>query len=132
MEQPEIYNNLFKLLSHIKEVQLDVIENSHSCNQTISTFISNKSIEVDDETMAALQYQDILSQQLNAVVESIDAILVNIQSFKHMYTEDSKLIVENIDKLNDKVNKVLDEAKRKREAFKGNSLDEESGDVEFF
>jgi len=129
-----ILNSIEELLTHIQDVQKDVIGLSTDSLLKISNFMEKNELEVDEEVAAALQYQDIISQQLNATIEAIDSIKLNINRFSHLYKSDEDLAVESMNKLHDKLNATLNEAKDKKDRFSGKFADnsEELDEIEFF
>jgi len=128
-----MFSSLNNLLEHIKEVERDTIQISQSAQMKLSNFIEEKNIELTDEATEALQYQDIVSQQLSATVEAISLVQKSIQIFAHNFEADEKLIDENSLKLRKKLDDVLSEAKAKKEAFSGNVKDSSNeNEIEFF
>jgi len=128
-----IFDSLNELLEHIKQVERDTITISKEAQMKLSSFIESNNIEIDDEAAEALQYQDIVSQQLSATIEAIELVQKNLQMFSHSFSEDEKIADDSIIKLRKKMNAVLDEAKAKKEAFSGhvkNKSDEH--EIEFF
>ncbi len=128
-----IFDSLNSLLEHIKEVERDTINISKEAQLKLSAFIEHNKIEIDDEAAEALQYQDIVSQQLSATIEAIEAVQKNLQLFAHTFKEDEKIADESVVKLRKKLSSVLDDAKAKKEAFLGHvkNTDDEH-DIEFF
>lgn len=129
-----ILNSIEELLTHIQDVQKDVIGLSTESLLKISSFIENNNLEIDEDVATALQYQDIISQQLNATIEAIDSIKININRFSHLYKSDENLAVESMNKLHDKLNATLNDAKDKKDRFSGKFADssEEVDEIEFF
>ena len=129
-----ILNSVDELLTHIKDVQLDVSNLSNDSLLRMSRYIDKNSLEIDDDISTALQYQDIINQQLNAIVEAIDSMRHSIRVFNHAYESDTNLVNENLNKLQDKLNLALEEAKDKKSRFSGNrnSEETESDEIEFF
>jgi len=128
-----IFDSLNELLEHIKQVERDTITISKEAQMKLSSFIESNNIEIDDEAAEALQYQDIVSQQLSATIEAIELVQKNLQMFSDSFSEDEKIADDSITKLRKKMNAVLDEAKAKKEAFSGhvkNKSDEH--EIEFF
>jgi len=98
-----------------------------------SQFIEKNSIELDDNAMQALQYQDIISQQLSATIEAIDSVQKSIDIFENAYDSDEKIASDSIDKLHSKLAKTLQKAKERRDAFSGKlGHEDESDEIEFF
>jgi len=129
-----ILDSVYDLLTHIKEVQQDAIDLSSESLLKISDFIESNNLEIDDNVASALQYQDIISQQLTAIIEAIDSVQNNIDRFNHSYKTDEDIAVESMNKLEEKLSLALGEAKDKKDRFSGkfanNNADEE--DIEFF
>jgi ribosome-associated translation inhibitor RaiA len=99
----------------------------------LSGFIEKNSIELDDDAMKALQYQDIISQQLSATIDAIDSVQKSIEIFESAYDSDEKIASESIDKLHSKLAKTLQKAKDRRDAFSGKLGNEnETDEIEFF
>jgi len=121
-----VLNSLDKLLEHIKEVQLDVISLSNDSLLKMSNFIEENNIEVDENILTALQYQDIITQQLTATIKAIDSVKVDIKRFSHTYDSD-----ENLQK---KLNTTLADAKEKKDRFSGKTVQNnvDSNEIEFF
>ena len=122
------------LLDHIKHVENDMIELSRDSSIKIANFIEKNSLEVDDDVAEALQYQDIISQQLSATIEAIESVQKSIALFEHSSKNDEVIAIESIGKLHKKLNDSLDRAKERRAAFSGKVLAEDAIDdgIEFF
>ena len=121
------------LLSHIKDVQLDVIELSNESLMKMSSFMENNKLEIDEDISTALQYQDIITQQLNATIEAIDSMKKSIDIFSHAYKSDEGLANKSIAKLQEKLNATLQDAKDKKSRFSGKFADSNADDeIEFF
>ncbi len=128
-----IFDSLYELLEHIKQVEQDTISISKEAQMKLSTFMEHKNIELDDEAAEALQYQDIVSQQLSATIEAIELVQKNLQMFAHNFKEDEKIADESILKLRAKMSTVLDEARAKKDAFSGHIKDKtDDHEIEFF
>jgi hypothetical protein len=128
-----IFDSLYELLDHIKQVEQDTISISKEAQMKLSSFMENKNIELDDEAAEALQYQDIVSQQLSATIEAIELVQKNLQMFAHNFKEDEKIADDSILKLRAKMNTVLDEAKAKKDAFSGHIKGKsDEHEIEFF
>ncbi len=128
-----ILNSVDSLLEHIKNVQEDVINLSHDSIVKINSYIEKNNLEVDDDVLTAMQYQDIVSQQLNATIEAIDSMRSSIEIFSHAYKSDENLATESITKLQEKLNTTLKEAQDKKDRFSGKSALEDADDaIEFF
>ena len=128
-----ILDSVDELLTHIKDVQTDAIKLSSESLLMISNFIEKNNLEIDDEVATALQYQDIISQQLTAIVEAIESVQCNIDRFNHSHKTDEGLAVDSIKKLQDKLSITIQDAKDKKNRFSGKSADNADLDeIEFF
>lgn len=128
----DLFESISILLEHIKVVQTDVIEMTKDSYLTLSTIFAKFQDQLPDEALESLQYQDIVSQQLTAIVEAIDMVQKNIEYFTHSNKEDSKMVQENIEKLSLKLDETVEKARAKRDAFSGKVGHSESDDIEFF
>ena len=129
-----ILKSVDELLDHIKNVQRDVISLSGESLMKMSGFIEKNSIEVDEDILTALQYQDIITQQLSATIEAIDSMKSSMERFSHAYESDENLAAQSIDKLREKLNSTLQEAKEKKDRFSGKSAQQsiDTEEIEFF
>ena len=129
-----ILNSLDELLEHIKEVQLDVISLSNDSLLKMSNFIEKNSLEIDEDISTALQYQDIITQQLNASIEAIDSMKTSINRFNHAFESDESLASESLSKLQIKLTQTLQDAKDKKSRFSGKTSEHEAptDEIEFF
>ncbi len=128
-----IFDSLHELLEHIKQVEQDTINISKEAQMKLSTFMENKNIELDDDAAEALQYQDIVSQQLSATIEAIELVQKNLLMFSHTFKADEKIADDSIVKLRSKMNTVLKEARAKKEAFSGHLKSQsDENEIEFF
>ncbi len=126
-------DSIEELLIHIKEVQLDVIELSNESLMKMSSFMEKNGLEIDEDISTALQYQDIVTQQLNATVEAIDSMNKSIEIFSHAFKNDEGLANESLAKLQEKLTATLKEAKDKKSRFSGKHAPEHAEDeIEFF
>lgn len=121
-----------ELLEHIKEVQQDTIKLSQDSTMMLSRFIEESKIELNDNAATALQYQDIIAQQLTATIEAIDSTQKSIDIFESAYQSDEIIATSSLEKLQKKLSKTLEDAKRKRDAFSGKLTHKEEEDIEFF
>jgi len=128
----KILDSVHQLLEHIKEVERDTIELSQKSLLSITALIEKHKLEIDDDTAEALQYQDIISQQLSATIDAINGVQKSMSIYSHTFSEDESMAAESIDKLQSKLSGLLDVAKQKREAFSGNLDHHQSDEVEFF
>ena len=128
-----VFDSLNELLEHIKQVEQDTITISKEAQLKIAAFIERSGVEIDDEAAEALQYQDIVSQQLSATIEAIDLVQQNLQVFAHNFAEDEKMTDSSAALLRKKLDGVLETAQAKREAFSGHIKDtSDEHEIEFF
>jgi hypothetical protein len=129
----EFLTTLDGLLEHIKTVERETITLTQEAQLRIVRFIEKNKMSVDDETLEAMQYQDIIAQQLSATIEAIESAQEHMKYFIHAFTHDDKTAAESIAKMQGKLTCALDKAKEKHSAFSGkaNSEDDEDG-IEFF
>ena len=128
-----IFDSLNDLLEHIKQVEKDTITISQEAQMKLSSFIEKNNIEIDDEAAEALQYQDIVSQQLTATIEAIELVQKNLQMFAHTFKQDEIIADESVLKLRSKMNVVLEEARAKKDAFSGHiKAKSDENEIEFF
>ena len=128
----ELFESIGVLLDHIKTVQLDVIDMTKSSYMTVSEIFSQFQGQLPDKALESLQYQDIVSQQLSAIVEAIEIVQKNIEYYTHATIEDSKMVQKNLQKLGNKLDDAIRRAKEKRDAFSGKVGHENADDIEFF
>lgn len=124
-------SSIKELLQHIKEVEQDSIEMSKDSMMVLSTFIENNNLAVDEDAAKALQYQDIISQQLSATIEAIESVQKSIEIFENAYKSDEQMAQDSIAKLRDKLDGALNSAKDRRSAFSGTTKSDEDS-IEFF
>ena len=128
-----IFDSLNNLLEHIKQVEQDTINISKEAQMKLSSFIERNEIQIDDEAAEALQYQDIVSQQLTATIEAIDLVQKNLQMFAHTFREDERIADDSVVKLRSKMDTVLEQAQAKKDAFSGHVKDKtDEHEIEFF
>jgi len=122
-----------ELLSHIKEVEQDTIQMSQDSMIMLDTFLEENKIELDDNAIKALQYQDIISQQLSATIDAIDSVQKSINIFENAYKSDEQIASDSLDKLHSKLTDAITKAKDRRDAFSGKlGHKDESDEIEFF
>jgi len=125
-------SSISELLTHIKEVEEDIIKMSEDSMLALSNFIEKNSIELDENAAKSLQYQDIISQQLRATIDAIDSVQKSIKIFENAYQSDEKIANDSVKKLNAKLSKTLSMAKDRRDAFSGKLGSEDQEEIEFF
>ena len=128
-----ILDSVDSLLEHIESVQKDVTSLSNESLLKMSSYIERNNLEVDDDISTALQYQDIITQQLSATIEAIESMRNSIKIFTHAFESDENLAQDSMAKLQEKLNSTLADAKDKKSRFSGQtSGDEVSDEIEFF
>ena len=128
-----ILDSVDSLLEHIEQVQKDVINLSGDSLLKMSNYIEKNQLEVDDDISTALQYQDIITQQLNATIDAIESMRKSINRFSHAFESDENLAQDSMKKLQEKLNITLAEAKDKKNRFSGKVSDDDASDeIEFF
>jgi len=125
-------SSINELLTHLKEVEQDTIKMSQDSMMMLSKFMEKNSIELDEGAAQALQYQDIISQQLSASIEAINSVQQSIKIFENAYESDEKIVSDSLDKLNGKLKSTLAIAKDRREAFSGKLGSSDQEEIEFF
>ena len=121
-----------ELLAHIKSVETDTIELSKKATLKLASFIEKSGCTLDDEAAEALQYQDIISQQLSATIEAIECVEQSIQRFEFAYSQDESLAIESMAKLQEKLNTAISKAQDKRDSFAGKTAHEDEDEILFF
>jgi len=120
------------LLAHIKEVQEDTIQMSQDSMMMLGDFLEKNNIEVDETAAKALQYQDIISQQLSATIDAIDSVEQSIEVFENAYHSDEKLVNDSMEKLRAKLAIAIEKAKDRKDAFSGKLGHDNEDEIEFF
>ncbi len=128
----ELFKSINDLLEHIKEVQEDVINMTKDSYMTFSEIFAQHQQSLPDRALETLQYQDIISQQLNATVDAIKSVQKNIDFFTHSSKEDSIMLQKNLKKLSKKLDEATEAARAKKDAFSGKVGHEDETDIEFF
>ena len=120
-----ILNAVNELLEHMQNVQVDVIKLSSDSLSNMSSFIEKNGLEVDEEILTSFQYQDIITQQLTANIETMQSIQKSILSFET--NQDTQILQEKLDLL-------LQDAKEKKERFSGKTVEQDvsAETIEFF
>lgn len=118
------------LLGHIKSVETEIIELSKASQMRVTAFIERNGLVLDDETLEALQYQDIISQQLSATTEAIGSAQSAIEG--EMKTEQG-LAVERLGQMQERLHMALEQAKERYSAFAGKTAaGSDEDEIEFF
>lgn len=125
-------NTLDRLLGHVVEVETEMIELSGESHRRISEWINHSGAAVSDEVLEAMQYQDILSQQLSATIEAVESIRAHMGELLECSTQNSLDVVNIIETIDAKLVEVLEKAEQKRKAFGGKIHQDVDDGIEFF
>ncbi len=133
LKTEDVLSSIIDILKHIDNVQKDVLELSEQTVITFHTYMKDHDLEHSAETLKAFQYQDIITQQIDAVSDAINNIEKNITVYLHALKEDHNTLGGSIEKLSNKLAQSLKIAQEKRDAFSGNAIDPHHGeDIAFF
>lgn len=125
-------NTLDGLLEHIKSVENETIDLTREGQLRIVRFLEKHKLVLDDDTMEAMQYQDIIAQQLSATIEAIENAQTHLRFFTRAFSEDDLMAVESIEKMHNKLTSALDTAKQKHSAYGGKLQHDTDDGIEFF
>jgi hypothetical protein len=133
MKNIELLESLDALLTHIRDIEMQSIEMSKASYLMFNGILHNHDITLNDEELEIMQYQDIVSQQLNATAEAIDAARKSIDFHKNSVQRGKhEIIAHSVEKLNQRLEIITKQAKKKHEAFAGNFHDNHDEEIEFF
>jgi hypothetical protein len=110
-------SSLDRVLEHVMGVEEEMIALSAASHRAISGWMRDAGAEVPDEVLEALQYQDILSQQLGATIEAIGKVR-EMLAHPSAPEQDAKLL------------DILETAQSKHAAYRGKVEDDSEG-IEF-
>jgi hypothetical protein len=135
----ELVKSVADVLAHVQEVENSIIDLSKEATLQFSKAVENSDIALSDEFMSALQYQDILSQQLSATVEAMNITATQITTYIDNFECEDKLdvqsvqLIEEFKHLGATIQDAVKTAKIKQETFGGKVLNSDaSQDIEFF
>jgi methanogenic corrinoid protein MtbC1 len=134
LELENVFGSISSILEHIENANSDILMMMESSARTIVTELHNCNKEsFSDELNEAIQLQDIISQQVQAVTGAIGDMQKNLQIYLHSVRTDNSILNQGMTKLHHKMDAALVEAKRKHDAFLGrvNRSDLDDG-IEFF
>ncbi len=120
-----------KVLKHMETVQRDIMKFSESSTIIFYRTLEKNNLPLDEEQIRAVQYQDIVSQQLNALCTSVEMIEKSFNEFvvTTKRNEDSN---EHLHKLFNELESAYDIAKHNQKVFGGDALEKErEGSLEF-
>ncbi len=131
----EVLTSILDIMKHIKNVQKEIITLSKESSNALLSYIKEKGEPINKEVLMGMQLQDIISQQLGAVVEAIEMVENNVSMHIRATQEDNAILRNSLSKLHKKLISSLDEAKTKQQALIGhtNIAEEDRNDeLEFF
>ena len=118
---------LDRLLEHVIGVEREMIELSAASHRTISGWINGSGTPIPDEVLEALQYQDILSQQLGATIEAIEKVREHLGQVAGTAGDGDDILLDADAKLLG----ILETAQSKHAAFRGRDGNDTEA-IEFF
>lgn len=129
----QFLNTLNGLLNHVKTVERETIELTQEAQLRMVRFIDKNGLTLDDETLEAMQYQDIIAQQLSATIEAIESAQEHMHFFMDAFNEDDSIAAQSIEKMDGKLTAALEKAKEKHSAFSGKvHCEDDDNGIEFF
>ncbi len=129
-----VFVSITSILEHIENANNNITNMMEKSSNVIVAEISEHHKEgFSSELSEAIQLQDIISQQLQAVSSAIGDMQKNIDVYLHSVRTDHSILNQGIIKLQEKMNIALEEAKRKHDAFSGStSFTDQEASLEFF
>jgi len=130
----QVLDSVNSLLEHVKAVEEDVIAMSKESQMKMVQYLESQQLVITDDVAEAMQYQDIISQQLSATIEAIVTTQKSLELFLHAFNEDEEIATSSVAKLEKKLQHALDQAKSSQQSFSGKikrESDEDDG-IEFF
>lgn len=120
------------LLEHIKIVENETIALTKEGHSQCMKFIEKRALNVDDEMLEVLQYQDIISQQLSATIEAMEKIQMQLHHFIKVFNDNEPVMADHFNEIGDNLASVLKRAQEKHSAFGGKTQHQDDVGVEFF
>lgn len=131
----DILTSVLEVIAHIKSVQQDISKLSAESSSALLEYIKQKG-ELTPEVSNGMQLQDIVSQQINSVIDAIEAIESSIAMHLRAVREDNMILHSSFSKLHARLVSSFEEAKKKQEALIGRTkheaVKEIKDDIEFF
>ncbi len=122
-------NTLDQLLAHVIEVELEMVTLSAESHNKMMQWIGESNLIPSNELIEAMQYQDILAQQLSATCDALSSIRNHLGEIFSHSADESSTMIEMID---NRMVQILEEAKFKRSAFSGKIDQADDQGIEFF
>lgn len=126
------FATLDRLLAHVMEVESEMIDLSGRAHRKISQWIGETGAQPSDEVLEALQYQDILSQQLSATVEAIATLRSQMERMADLPLREEPELEEKVAVADVKLQEALETALSKHSAYRGRADAETDDGIEFF
>jgi hypothetical protein len=120
-------SSLDRVLEHVMGVEEEMIALSAASHRAISGWMNGAGVAIPDEVLEALQYQDILSQQLGATIEAIGKVR---EMLAHP-SASAPQSQEPLAQIDAKLLEILETAQSKHAAYRGKEGDDSEG-IEFF
>ncbi len=131
----DILVSVLEIIAHIKNVQQDISNLSAQSSSALLEYIKQKG-ELTPEVADGMQLQDIVSQQINSVIDAIDAIESSIAMHLRAVREDNMILHNSFSKLHARLISSFEEAKKRQESLIGRtkhkSGEQQKEDIEFF
>jgi hypothetical protein len=119
-------NTLDQLLAHVIEVELEMVHLSAESHKKITQWINESNLIPSNNIIEAMQYQDILAQQLSATCDALSSIRNHLEEIFSCSSNESRTMIDN------QMVRILEEAKFKRSAFSGKIGQTDDQGIEFF
>jgi hypothetical protein len=114
------------LLGHICQVESETVEQSREAYLRMHAFIEREGLVPDDATLEAMQYQDIVSQQLGATIEAIGSLR---ECLKEVCTTAEPSVA---DRSVERLAATLEQARERHAGFGGKRHHDDDAGIEFF
>lgn len=123
------FKTLDRLLGHVIEVEMEMIALSAESHRRISEWMKCSTGSISDEVLEVMQYQDILSQQLNATCEAMRKIREHLCEDHDLSNENVFVILNTMD---ERMVEILENAQNKHLAFGGKLHHDNDEGIDFF
>jgi hypothetical protein len=119
-ELENVFISITSILEHIENTNNDItVMMNHSSSVIVSELSKCTKEGFSQELNEAIQLQDIINQQINAVSDAIGDMQKSLDVYLHSVRTDHSILNQGMKKLHHKMNIALEEAKRKHDAFSG-------------
>ena len=119
-ELENVFISITSILEHIENANNDISAMMERSSTAIVLELSECKKEVfSPELTEAIQLQDIINQQIQAVSGAIGDMQKSLHVYLHSVRTDHSILNQGMKKLHNKMNTALEEAKRKHDAFSG-------------